>query len=100
MITWAYYGERCWSFLFGKRTALIFNLIFLGFVFLGSVVTPKNVLDFSDLMIFSMAIPNLIGAVLLSGKVKRSLDEYWQRYRAGEFAPTSRERSLATARDH
>jgi alanine or glycine:cation symporter, AGCS family len=32
-----------------------------------------------------MAFPNLIGVLLLSGKVKRELDEYWARYRAGDF---------------
>lgn len=90
MITWAYYGERCWSFLFGSRSSLVFNLGFLGFVLLGSIVQAGKVLDFSDLMIFSMAIPNLIGAVLLSGKVKAALDDYWRRYRSGEMRPTAR----------
>jgi AGCS family alanine or glycine:cation symporter len=87
MISWSYYGERCWSYLFGARTSLVYKLVFLGFVLLGSIVTAGNVLDFSDLMIFSMALPNLVGVVLLSGRVRRALDDYWRRYRAGGFQP-------------
>jgi len=85
MISWSYYGERCWSYLFGRRTALIYKLTFLGFVVLGSIVTAHNVIEFSDLMIFSMAFPNILGVVLLSGKVRRALDDYWRRYKSGEL---------------
>ena len=85
MISWSYYGERCFTHLFGQRSSLAYKLIFLGFVFLGSVVTATNILVFSDLMILSMAFPNILGLVLLSGKVRRALDEYWKRYKAGEF---------------
>ncbi len=85
MISWSYYGERCWSYLFGRRTSMIYKLIFIGFVFLGSIVAPKSLLLFSDLMLFSMALPNIFGVLLLSGKVRRQLDEYWQRYKKGEL---------------
>jgi hypothetical protein len=37
-------------------------------------------------MILGMAFPNLAGVVLLSNQVKRELDRYWGRLRAGEFA--------------
>jgi Na+/alanine symporter len=42
------------------------------------------------MMIFSMAIPNLIGVVALGGEVRRALDDYWRRYQAGEFEPGQR----------
>jgi alanine or glycine:cation symporter, AGCS family len=87
LISWSYYGERCWSFLFGEHTAIIYKCIFVGFVFLGSVVTASNLLLFSDLMILSMGFPNIVGVVLLSGKVRRRLDDYWRRYKAGELEP-------------
>jgi AGCS family alanine or glycine:cation symporter len=63
---------------------MVYKIMFLVFVFLGSVVTATNVLDFSDLMILSMGLPNILGVILLSGRVRRALDDYWQRYRAGE----------------
>ncbi|MBL9123231.1 MAG: alanine:cation symporter family protein [Planctomycetaceae bacterium] len=92
MISWSYYGERCWAYLFGARTSLVYKFLFLGFVFLGSIVTAGNILDFSDLMILSMSLPNLLGVMLLSGKVRGALDVYWQRYQRGEM-PTTRHHS-------
>jgi alanine or glycine:cation symporter, AGCS family len=85
MISWSYYGERCWAWLFGDRTSRIYQVLFIVNVFLGSVITSQNVLDFGDLMILGMAFPNLIGVYMLSGRVKRELDEYWARYKRGEF---------------
>jgi len=85
MISWSYYGERCWSHLFGTRASLIYKLLFLVFVVLGSVVTASNIKDFSDFMILSMAFPNILGVALLSGKVRHALDDYWRRYKAGEM---------------
>ena len=87
LITWSYYGERCWSHLFGRRTALVYKLIFLGFVLLGSIVSASNLLNFADLMILSMAFPNILGVMLLSGKIRRALDDYWKRLKAGELEP-------------
>ncbi len=85
LISWSYYGERCWSHLFGRRTSLIYKLIFLGFVLLGSIATPEHIIDFSDLMILSMAFPNILGVALLSGHIRRALDDYWRRLKAGEL---------------
>ncbi len=85
MISWSYYGERCWSMLFGTRSAMIYKSLFLAFVVLGSIITAENVKDFSDLMILSLAFPNILGVLILSGKVKRALDAYWERYRSGEL---------------
>ncbi len=85
MISWSYYGERSWVWLFGDRSSRIFQVIFLVNVFLGSIVTSTNVLNFGDLMILGMAFPNLLGVFLLSGKVRKDLDDYWAMYRKGEF---------------
>jgi AGCS family alanine or glycine:cation symporter len=64
---------------------LPYKAVFLLFVVFGSSFKLGNVLDFSDLMILGMAFPNVLGAVLLSGKVKAALDDYWGRYQAGQF---------------
>ncbi len=85
MISWSYYGERCWAYLFGDKTSKIFQLIFILNVFLGSIITSTNVLNFGDLMILGLAFPNLIGVYILSGKVKQDFDDYWAKYKAGEF---------------
>ena len=85
MISWSYYGERCTVFLFGEWALLPYRCLFLLFIYLGAVVKAPNVMDFSDLMILSMSVPNMIGLVLLSGTVRRNLNEYWDKYRRNEF---------------
>jgi len=85
MISWSYYGERCWSWLFGDGTAMAYRILFLCFTFLGSVITASAVLEFGDLMILGMAIPNVLGLFLLSGKVRTAFHDYWRRLKAGEM---------------
>lgn len=85
MISWSYYGERCWAYLFGDRASMSYRVIYLVFAFLGSIVSATNILEFGDLMILGMAFPNILGVLLLSGMVKRDLDDYWNRLKSGEF---------------
>ena len=89
MISWSYYGERCAVWLFGEGASRYYKALFLLFVFLGSVITSANVLNFGDLMILGMAFPNLIGVYFLHGKVRQAISEYWARYKAGTM-PTYR----------
>jgi len=76
MISWSYYGERCWVYLFGDKSSLFYKILFLIFCFLGSIITATNILDFSDLMILGMAFPNILGLFILSGKVSELLINY------------------------
>ncbi len=87
LISWSYYGEKAWGYLFGRgmTSVLIYKGIFLCFVVIGCVSSLGNVIDFSDMMILSMAIPNIIGGVLLAPKVKEVLDDYWGKLQRQEF---------------
>lgn len=85
MISWSYYGMRAWTYLFGKsrRTETIYKFFFLVFVVVGASVSLGAVLDFSDMMILAMAFPNIIGLYLMSGEVRRDLDSYLVKLKAG-----------------
>ncbi len=85
MISWSYYGEQCWVNLFGVRSILAYKLLFLVFVWLGAIFEAESVVEFGDMMILGMAFPNLVGVIMLSGRVKRDLDRYLERLRDGEF---------------
>lgn len=80
LITWYYYGEKSLAFLFGEKpvVAFLFKLIFCAFVIIGAAADLKNVIRFSDAMILSLAIPNIIGLYILAPEVKRDLKEYLQ----------------------
>lgn len=90
MISWSYYGEQAAIFLFGERIRIPYKATFVAFAFIGAVLKLGNVLDFSDLMILGMAGPNILGCILLSGKVKDALDDYLGRLKAGRFERSSR----------
>lgn len=85
MISWSYYGERCWSYLFGDRSSMAYKVLFISFTFAGSIITSQNVLDFGDLMILGMAFPNVLGVLILSGDVRKDLDSYWGKLKSGEI---------------
>ncbi|MCG8366356.1 MAG: alanine:cation symporter family protein [Pseudanabaenales cyanobacterium] len=85
MISWSYYGERCWIYLFGDRTILLYKFIFIVCAFLGAVNDLGAILAFSDMMLFVMSFPSMLGGLLLSGQVAISLEDYWSRLNADQM---------------
>ncbi|WP_444962892.1 alanine/glycine:cation symporter family protein [Nocardiopsis sp. M1B1] len=66
LLGWAYYGERCMVFLGGRRLVLPYRLVFIAVIYVGSVASLDSVWLFSDIANGLMALPNLIGLLLLS----------------------------------
>lgn len=87
MISWSYYGMRAWTYLFGKskRTETVYKILFLFFVVLGSSISLGAVLDFSDMMILAMAVPNMIGLYVMSGEVRQDMKDYLKKLKNGEL---------------
>ena len=87
MISWSYYGMRGWTYLFGKtnKSELAYKILFLVFVVIGASVSLGAVLDFSDMMILAMSVPNMIGLYILSGEVKKDLANYLLKKKAGNL---------------
>jgi len=78
MITWSYYGLQSWMYLFNKSSIAMntYKILFCLFVIIGSATDLGAVIDFSDAMIFAMAVPNLIGLLILLPVVKEELIKY------------------------
>ena len=87
MISWSYYGLKAWTYLFGEGKAkeIVFKLIFCIFVVIGASMSLGPVIDFSDAMIFAMAIANIIGLYMLMPKVKQLLADYHEKLASGEI---------------
>lgn len=85
MISWSYYGERCWTYMFGEKSSMAYRVIFVLFVIVGSMTSATNILGFSDLLLLGMAFPNFIALYLLHGKVRTALTDYLARLRSGEL---------------
>lgn len=88
MISWSYYGLKGWTYLFGegKFGEMVFKLIFCGFGALGCTMQLGAVLDFSDAMVFMIALPNLLGLYLLAPVLKQEISGYRKRVAARESA--------------
>ncbi len=95
MISWSYYGLKGFDFLFGKGFEKLFGnrkiantvykLIFLAFVIIGSCSNMGSVVDFLDMMILCMAVPNIMGLIIFAPEVKRDLKSYFARIKSGEI---------------
>lgn len=87
MISWAYYGLKGWTYLFGegKTTELVYKLMFCFFVVVGASISFGAVIDFSDAAIFAMSIFNIIGLYLLAPVVKAEYQKFMAKVESGEF---------------
>jgi len=77
MLTWNFYGEKSWEYLFGRAVVLPYRLVFLVFVFLGSIGALQLIWDIADTLNGLMAAPNLIALVLLAGVMAREKAAYF-----------------------
>ncbi|OUT38901.1 MAG: alanine glycine permease [bacterium TMED6] len=85
MISWYYYGDKGWKYLFGSSSIKVYQGMYLSCIVLGSIASLGNVIDFSDMMILSCGFPNIIGCLFLLPLLKDKLNEYWSKYNNGEF---------------
>ena len=66
MIGWSYYGERCMVYLGGRKLVMPYRVVFIGVIFIGATADIEPVWMFSDIANGLMALPNLVGLLLLS----------------------------------
>ena len=86
MITWSYYGETGAFYLFGHRIKTAYRMLFSAMILVGSVVNLSVVLNFSDLLVGLIAIPNLIAILLLSKHVFFETKKYMIALKTHGFA--------------
>jgi alanine or glycine:cation symporter, AGCS family len=77
LLGWAYYGERSMDRLLGRKAVFPYRLLFIVAIFVGAMVKLQVVWDFSDIMNGLMALPNLVGLLILSGLVARETRQYF-----------------------
>jgi AGCS family alanine or glycine:cation symporter len=79
MLGWSYYGERCVEYLFGVEAVLPYRAIFVVAIYLGATWSLRLVWNIADVMNGLMALPNLVGLLLLSGSIARQSADYFRR---------------------
>ena len=76
ILGWCYYGERAVEYLKGKKWVLVYRVIYIAAVFIGSIINLAIVWNLADCMNALMAIPNLISILCLSGIIVHETKEY------------------------
>lgn len=77
LVGWSYYGERCTESLFGRAAILPYRLVYTVLAFVGATTSLEIVWTFSDIANGLMALPNLIGLLLLSGVIVNETKKYF-----------------------
>jgi AGCS family alanine or glycine:cation symporter len=85
LLSWSYYGEMAVDYLFGPKGLLPYKLAFCVAAVIGAVWSIDPILNFSDIMLGMMAIPNLIAVLLLSPKLRIEVKSYFARLKRHEF---------------
>ena len=86
MVSYSYYGKRCFAYLFGAKRDGLYTWFYLLGVFVGAIFTAGMVINLIDTALALMAIPNLIATLLLAPKVKKAAFDYFDRLRAARRA--------------
>ena len=87
LISWAYYGQKAWTFLLGegKKRVLAFNLIYCVFIVIGACMNVESIINITDAMMIAMCVPNIIVLYILASDVKKELKIYCQKVQIGKW---------------
>ena len=78
IISWAYYGQKGLTYMFGEKKWLIFafQIVFCLFIVVGSSMNVQSIIDFTDAGLLAMSIPNIIAIYILIPDIKKDLKAY------------------------
>lgn len=79
LLGWAYYGERCMDRLFGRQAVTPYRLVFCAVILVGALTELETVWAIADILNGLMALPNLVGLILLSFLVWRGTRAFFAR---------------------
>ena len=83
IISWSYYGERCWGYLTGenKVVSLVYKVMFVLVCIVGTTGSGTLMWDISDTLNGFMALPNLVALLLLSGTMAKITKDHFGKER-------------------
>ena len=76
ILGWAYYGERCVEYFFGKKGLIPYRVIYVAVAAIAPVVALDLLWLVADTMNAFMALPNLIAILLLSKVIVSETKKY------------------------
>jgi len=88
ILGWSYYGEKSIEYLLGVKAVMPYRLLFICFVGVGAVAKLSLVWNISDTLNGLMAIPNLVGLLLLTPVVVSETKQYFEKIKGRKEAAT------------
>lgn len=79
VLGWSFYGTKALEYLFGTKATIVYKIIFVLFVIVGCTMNLSLAWDIADTLNGLMAVPNLIGVLLLSATVIKITGNYVRR---------------------
>lgn len=76
-ISWSYYGDRAFIFLFGTKFIFIYRALYVLGFFVASITDTTIIWSFSYITVVLMTVPNLIGLLILHKEIKETINNYW-----------------------
>jgi len=80
-ISWSYYGGRAVTFLFGTKYIIYYRFVYVLGFFFASFTDTTIIWSLSYITIALMAVPNLIGILVLHKDIKSTIQKYWLDFR-------------------
>ena len=77
ILGWSYYGERCWQYMLGERSLIVYRVVWIAAALSFANVKVDFVWNLSDTLNGLMAVPNLVGLLLLAPMVFKLTREYF-----------------------
>ena len=77
VLSWGLYGTRCWEYLLGEKAVKPYQIIFTLVVIISATMDLSLAWAIADTLNGLMAIPNLIGLILLCPVVFKLTREYF-----------------------
>lgn len=87
VLGWSFYGGKALEYLFGVKATVVYKVIFVCFIVVGSTMNLQLAWDIADTLNALMAIPNLIGVLMLSGTVVKITKNYIERRKGKDVKP-------------
>ena len=75
ILGWNMFGKVNVTYLFGKKGVLVYTIISLVFIFLGTMMSSDLVWELTDFANYLMVLPNVVGLVAGTAMVKQLLKE-------------------------
>ncbi len=76
ILAWAYYGEKCFEYLFGERAVPFYRILYSLMIIPGAVLKMELVWLIADITNGLMVIPNLLALIMLSAVIKTETDRF------------------------